>query len=252
MAMAGLHPVVAIYATFMNRAFDQVLLDVAMHQCGVTFVLDRAGVTGDDGASHNGMWDLSLFQIVPGLRLAAPRDGQQLRELLREAVEVEDAPTVVRFAKGAVPDDIPAVERVGNADVLLRESGSAADSTVFLLAVGAMARVAVEAAAQLAALGHSVTVVDPRWVTPLEAAVVDAAAAHALVVTIEDNGRRGGVGEALAATLAQRGYRGDVIVRAVEQHFLTHAKRDVVLKDQGLTADAIVSAVTEHVAGRGR
>jgi 1-deoxy-D-xylulose-5-phosphate synthase len=252
MAMAGLHPVVAIYATFMNRAFDQVLLDVAMHQCGVTFVLDRAGVTGDDGASHNGMWDMSLFRIVPGLRLAAPRDGQQLRELLREAVDVDDAPTVVRFAKGAVPEDVPAIERIGNADVLVRESGTDADSTVFILAVGSMAPVAVEVAAQLSVEGYGVTVVDPRWVAPVESAVVDLAAAHAVVVTVEDNGRHGGVGEAFAATLAQRGFRGDVMVRAVEQEFLTHAKRDAVLQQQGLTSDAIVAAVAEHLAARGR
>ena len=243
MAMAGLHPVVAIYATFMNRAFDQVLLDVAMHRCGVTFVLDRAGITGDDGASHNGMWDLSLFQVVPGLRLAAPRDGQQLRELLHEAVDVEDAPTVVRFAKGAVPADVPAVERIGNADILARDQ----DASVFVLAVGSMASVAVDAAEQIRAAGHGVTVVDPRWVKPVDAAVVDLAAHHPMVVTVEDNGRQGGVGETFAAALAQRGYRGDVLVRAVDQQFLTHAKRDAVLADQGLTADAIASVVLEHL-----
>lgn len=248
MAMAGLHPVVAIYATFMNRAFDQVLLDVAMHQCGVTFVLDRAGITGDDGASHNGMWDMSLFQVVPGLRLAAPRDGQQLRELLREAVEVDDAPTVVRFAKGAVPADVPAIERIGQADVLVGDPGATADSTVFILAVGSLAAVAVDVAGALTAQGYGVTVVDPRWVTPVDVALVELAAHHALVVTLEDNGRQGGVGETFAAALAQRGYDGDVLVRAVDQHFLTHAKRDAVLAQQGLTADAVVASVLEHLA----
>ena len=107
MAMNGLHPVVAVYATFLNRCFDQVLMDAALHRQGVTFCLDRAGVTGNDGASHNGMWDMSILQVVPGLRLAAPRDAARLRTLLREAVAVEDAPTVVRYPKGAVAEELP-------------------------------------------------------------------------------------------------------------------------------------------------
>lgn len=252
MAMAGLHPVVAVYATFMNRAFDQVLLDVALHECGVTFVLDRAGVTGDDGASHNGMWDLSLFQLVPGIRLAAPRDGQQLRELLREAVDVDDAPTVVRFAKGAVPADLPAVQRIGSADVLVHADGTGTGPSVFVLAVGSMASVAVDVAQRLVGDGFRVTVVDPRWVAPVAADVVELAARHSLVVTVEDNGRQGGVGETFVAALAQRGYRGSVLVRAVDQRFLAHAKRGAVLAEQGLTVDAIAAAIAEHVAGKER
>ena len=171
LAMGGLHPVVAIYATFLNRAFDQVLMDVALHKCGVTFVLDRAGVTGDDGASHNGMWDMSILQVVPGLRLAAPRDATRLRELLNEAVEVDDAPTVVRFPKGPPPEDIPAVGKAGGADVLVR-SGT---RDVLVVAVGAMGTVAVEVADRLVAQGIGVTVVDPRWVKPVDPAIIELA-----------------------------------------------------------------------------
>ena len=158
LALGGLHPVVAVYATFLNRAFDQVLLDAALHRCGVTFVLDRAGVTGNDGASHNGMWDLSILQVVPGLRLAAPRDGARVQELLREAVAVEDAPTVLRIPKGAPPEDIPAIGKAGQADLLFR--GGARD--VLVVGVGAMAGTAVEVGERLVAQGIGATVVDPR------------------------------------------------------------------------------------------
>ena len=134
MAFAGLHPVVAVYATFINRAFDQVLMDVGLHKAGVTFVLDRAGITGEDGASHHGMWDMSLLRLIPGLRLAAPRDAITLAEELAEAVEVGNAPTVLRFAKGAPPDPIGAIERIGAMDVLDRQG----PNDVLLVAVGSM------------------------------------------------------------------------------------------------------------------
>jgi 1-deoxy-D-xylulose-5-phosphate synthase len=239
MALAGLHPVVAVYATFLNRAFDQVLLDVALHRCGVTFVLDRAGVTGDDGPSHNGMWDMSMLQLVPGLRLAAPRDGAQLRELLREAVQVDDAPTVVRFAKGAVPDDLPAVERVGVADVMSRDD----DPEVFVLAVGSLVGCAAEAADIARRDGARITVVDPRWVKPFDPAVVELAAQHQLVVTLEDNGRQGGVGAAFTQALRDAGSDVAVRVHGVEQEFLDHAKRDVILDRLGLTPQAIADDI---------
>lgn len=244
MAMAGLHPVVAVYATFLNRAFDQVLLDVALHECGVTFVLDRAGVTGDDGASHNGMWDMSMLQIVPRLRLAAPRDGTRLRELLREAVAVDDAPTVVRFAKGAVPSDLPAVDTVGTADVLAR--GDTDD--VLVLAVGSMAGCGLEVAATLSASGVGVTVVDPRWVKPFDPAVVELAAQHDLVVTIEDNGRTGGVGSAFTQCLRDAGSLVPVRVHGVAQEFLDHAKRAVILERLGLTPEAIATDTAAALA----
>ena len=201
LAMGGLHPVVAIYATFLNRAFDQVLMDCALHRCGVTFVLDRAGVTGDDGASHNGMWDMSILQVVPGLRLAAPRDATRLRELLNEAVDVDDAPTVLRFPKGPPPDDIPAVDTVGGVDVLVRNGAR----DVLVVAVGAMATTAVEVADRLVAQGIGVTVVDPRWVKPVDPALLELARQHRLVVSIEDNGETGGCGAVLLQTLNAAG-----------------------------------------------
>ncbi|MFC5678894.1 1-deoxy-D-xylulose-5-phosphate synthase [Aeromicrobium endophyticum] len=235
LAMGGLHPVVAVYATFINRAFDQVLLDVALHRCGVTFVLDRAGVTGDDGASHNGMWDMSLLQIVPGIRIAAPRDGVQLRELLREAVDVDDAPTVVRFAKGAVCPDLPAVDRLGTCDVLTRDD----TSDVLVVAVGAFGHLGVEVAQLLRGQGLGVTVVDPRWVKPVDAAIVALAAEHSIVVTVEDNGRHGGVGSAITQAVRDAGIDTPVQVHGVEQEFLDHAKRDVILGRLGLTAQAV-------------
>ena len=245
MAMAGLHPVVAVYATFLNRAFDQVLLDVALHRCGVTFVLDRAGVTGDDGASHNGMWDMSILNLVPGLHLAAPRDGTRLRELLREAVAIDDAPSVVRFAKGAVPADVDAVERLDGVDVLRRDD----DSDVLVVAVGSMARVALGAADKIAAQGHGVTVVDPRWVKPVSPALVELAARHDLVVTVEDNGRIGGVGAAFSQALRDAGSDVPVRVHGVAQEFLEHAKRDVILDRLGLTPDAVAQDAVDRLRG---
>jgi 1-deoxy-D-xylulose-5-phosphate synthase len=239
MAMGGLHPVVAVYATFLNRAFDQVLLDVALHKCGVTFVLDRAGITGEDGPSHNGMWDMSLLQVVPGLRLAAPRDGSQLRELLREAVGVDDAPTVVRFAKGAVGDDVPALERLGVADVLARDD----TADVFVLGAGCMAQIALDAAEIVRSSGLGVTVVDPRWVKPFDPAVVELAARHRLVVTVEDNGRQGGVGASFTQALRDAGSQVPVRVHGVEQEFLDHAKRDVILTRLGLSPESIATDI---------
>src|SRR3954454_10592753 len=186
MAFAGRHPVVAVYATFLNRAFDQVLMDVALHRAGVTFALDRAGVTGNDGASHNGMWDMSILQVVPGLRLAAPRDGERLREELREAVAVEDGPTVLRYPKGALPADLPAVSRRAGCNILTGDDGE-----VLVVAVGAMAHSCVEAAKRLADQGISATVVDPRWVIPAPTGLVELARGRRLVAVVEDNARAG-------------------------------------------------------------
>ncbi|MEZ5094208.1 1-deoxy-D-xylulose-5-phosphate synthase [Nocardioides sp.] len=244
LAMGGLHPVVAVYATFLNRAFDQVLMDVALHRCGVTFVLDRAGVTGDDGASHNGMWDMSVLQVVPGLRLAAPRDPARLRELLGEAVEVSDAPTVVRFPKGAPPADLEAVGRAGGADVLVR-SGT---RDVLVVGIGSMATTAVGVAERLVAQGIGVTVVDPRWVKPVDPALVELARDHRLVVSIEDNGVVGGCGAVLLQTLAEAGVRTPVRVYGIPQEFLGHAKRDAILERIGLTPQTIAREVVELMA----
>ncbi len=244
LAMGGLHPVVAVYATFINRAFDQVLLDVALHKCGVTFVLDRAGVTGEDGASHNGMWDMSIMQMVPGLHLASPRDGQQLRELLREAVKIDDAPSVVRFSKGAVCDDLPAIERIGTYDVLSRDEAK----DVLIIAVGAFGHLGAKTGDLIRAAGHGVTVVDPRWVKPIDPSLVQLAADYSLVVTIEDNGRHGGVGSAYTQAVRDADILTPIQVHGVEQEFLDHAKRDVILVRLGLTPQAIADDTVAALA----
>ncbi|HEU0101271.1 MAG TPA: 1-deoxy-D-xylulose-5-phosphate synthase [Mycobacteriales bacterium] len=244
LAIGGLHPVVCLYATFVNRAFDQALMDVALHRLPVTFVLDRAGVTGEDGASHNGMWDLSILQVVPGIRIAAPRDGATLREELREALAVDDGPTVVRFPKAAVGEDIPAVERRGVLDVLVREPSDA----VLLVAVGASARLGLEVAARCADQGIGVTVVDPRWVVPVPAELVALAASYDLVVTVEDNGRVGGVGTAVAQALQDAGI--DVPTRSVgiPARFLDHGSIAQVKAEIGLTAQDVARTVVETVS----
>jgi 1-deoxy-D-xylulose-5-phosphate synthase len=244
LAYAGMHPVVAVYATFVNRAFDQVLLDVALHRAGVTFVLDRAGVTGEDGASHNGMWDLSLLQIVPGIRIAAPRDAATLRAELREALDVDDAPTVVRFPKGALPADVPAVDRAGGVDVLRRQG----DEDVLLIAVGATVPLGLEVADRLGAQGIGVTVVDPRWVLPVDDALVPLAARHRLVVVVEDNGRAGGVGSAVQQRLADEGVPTPLRGFGVPQRFLDQASRAQVLERIGLTAQEVSRQVVEAMA----
>ncbi|MFJ2845474.1 1-deoxy-D-xylulose-5-phosphate synthase [Streptomyces griseofuscus] len=244
LATAGLHPVVALYATFLNRAFDQILMDVALHRCGVTFVLDRAGVTGPDGASHNGVWDMSLLQVVPGLRIAAPRDATRLRAQLREAVAVEDAPTVVRFPKEDVGPDIPALDRVGGMNVLHR----AERAKVLLVAVGVMAPVCLGAAELLAEGGTGCTVVDPRWVKPVDPALPQLASEHRLVAVVEDNSRASGVGSAVAGTLRDAGV--DVPVRqfGIPDQFLPHAKRSEVLADLGLTPVEIAGRISASLA----
>jgi 1-deoxy-D-xylulose-5-phosphate synthase len=244
MAFGGLHPVVAVYATFLNRAFDQVLMDCALHRAGVTFVLDRAGVTGPDGASHHGMWDLAVLQVVPGLRLAAPRDGATLREELREAVEVSDAPTVIRFPTGAVTADVPSLERRGGVDVLHRSG----DEDVLVVAVGVMAALALDVAERLTAQGIGVTVVDPRWVKPLSAELVAQAARHRLIVTIEDGVRAGGVGSVVASAMRDSGVPTPLRDFGIPVQFLDHGKRAQLLEELGLTAQDISRAVVEAVA----
>ena len=238
LAMGGMHPVVCIYATFLNRAFDQVLMDVALHGLPVTIVLDRAGVTGEDGPSHNGMWDLSALQVVPGLSIAAPRDAATLRALLRESVAMA-GPSVVRFPKGAVGDDIAAVGTRDGMDVLR------AGTDVLMVAVGSMARVALDAAERLAAQGIETTVVDPRWVKPVNPGVVSLARSHRRVVTIEDNGRVGGVGAAVALALADAAVDVPVQVLGLEQRFLEQGKREAILAEHGLTAKDVARVVAE-------
>ncbi|MFE8914148.1 1-deoxy-D-xylulose-5-phosphate synthase [Streptomyces globisporus] len=246
LATGGLHPVFAVYATFLNRAFDQVLMDVALHKCGVTFVLDRAGITGTDGASHNGMWDMSILQCVPGLRIAAPRDADQVRAQLREAVAVDDAPTVVRFSKGAVGPAVQAVGKAGGMDILREPKAARPD--VLIVSVGALAPMCLEIADLLDAQGISSTVVDPRWVKPVDDALAPLAERHRVVVTVEDNSRAGGVGSAVAQALRDAGV--DVPLRdfGIPPVFLDHASRGEVMAEIGLTAPDIARQVTGLVA----
>ncbi len=235
MAFAGLHPVVAVYATFINRAFDQVLLDAGLHRASVTFVLDRAGVTGPDGASHHGMWDMSLLGIVPNLQIAAPRDGQRLRDLLKDAIAIDDGPSVVRFPSGALPADIESVGSVGNVDVLRKSSGK----HILLVAVGATAALCVDAAERVADSGVDVMVVDPRWVAPLPKELVDLARDSCAVLTVEDNTRTAGVGSRLSQFL--RDSAVDLPVRdcGLPHAFLGHGKRSDVQQAAGLSSAAI-------------
>jgi len=255
LAMGGLHPVVAVYATFLNRAFDQVLLDVALHRLPVTFVLDRAGITGPDGPSHYGIWDMSVFGVVPGLRIAAPRDAATLRQELREAIGVQDGPTMVRFPTGSVPDDVPALRSIGGVDVLAepaaltgRRNGAPDRRDVLLVAVGAFGHLAVDAAARIAEQGYGVTVVDPRWVRPIPIELVGLARQHRLVVTVEDGVRAGGVGDALAKALRD----ADVMVPlrdiGVPVDWHPHGARAQILADLGLTAQDIARDVTGWVS----
>jgi 1-deoxy-D-xylulose-5-phosphate synthase len=245
LAMGGMHPVVSVYATFMNRAYDQVLMDVALHRAPVTFVLDRAGITGNDGPSHNGMWDLAVFQTVPGLRIAVPRDGRQLREQLREAVDVADGPTMIRYPKGAVSADLVATERVGSYDVLRRDS----DLDVLLVGVGPMTACALDVGQRLTAQGIGVTVVDPRWVKPVDPQLVQLTAAYRQVVTIEDGLRQGGVGATLLQAMSDAEVATPVRIFGLPTRFLDHAARGDVLQDCGLTAQEISRSVVETVAG---
>jgi 1-deoxy-D-xylulose-5-phosphate synthase len=249
LALGGMHPVAAIYATFLNRAFDQVLMDVALHKLPVTFVLDRAGVTGPDGASHHGMWDGSILQLVPGLRIAVPRDGARVAELLREAVAVDDGPTALRFPGRLATGDVPAVGKLGGMDVL-RLPADPARQDVLLLGAGPMASVCAEAADRLADHGISVTVVDPRWVKPLDLALLEAARQHGLVCTVEDNGRVGGFGDAVARLLRDNDIDTPVRTFGLEQQFLGHGERAQVLEAQSLTPQHLARQVTEIVAKR--
>jgi 1-deoxy-D-xylulose-5-phosphate synthase len=250
LAMGGMHPVVAVYSTFLNRAFDQVMMDVALHKLPVTMVLDRSGVTGPDGASHNGTWDLSILGIVPGMRVAAPRDGASLREQLGEAVDVNDGPTAIRFPKGDVGQDIPAIERRGRIDVLA-VPGDGLSEDVLVVAVGPFASMALAIADRLRNQGIGVTVVDPRWVLPVPEEIVALAPRHKLVVTLEDNGVHGGVGSAVSGALRRAEIDMPCRDAALPQEFFAHASRGEVLAGVGLTERNIARQITGWVAALG-
>ena len=246
LAFGGLHPVVAIYATFMNRAFDQVLMDVALHKAGVTFVLDRAGVTGPDGASHHGMWDLALLQIVPGIEIAAPRDSIRLKEELSEAVAIDDRPTVLRFPKGSAPADIPALRRYPDGVEVLAEAPS---KDVLIVAVGAMASVSIQVAELLKAHGIGATVIDPRWVVPVRKSVIELARDHRLVVTIEDGVRVGGIGTRIRQDLRAAQIDTALNELGLPDEFLEHASRSEIMERVGLTAQNITQEIVAQVLG---
>jgi 1-deoxy-D-xylulose-5-phosphate synthase len=237
LAFSGLHPVVAVYATFLNRAFDQLLMDCALHKAGVTFVLDRAGVTGSDGASHNGMWDMTLTSVVPGLRLAAPRDGDQVRRQLREAVDVSDAPTVIRFPKGDVAEPVRAVRSHGDVDILF-ETGEG-DVDVLIVGIGAFAAMSVDVGEKIAAHGRSVRVIDPRWVLPVSDDVVSLARGAGAVAVVEDNLVSGGIGSAVTLAARDAGLEVPVHLYGIPKRFLHHASRGQLLEELGLTADSV-------------
>ena len=241
LAFAGLHPVVAVYSTFLNRAFDQLLLDVALHGAGVTFVLDRSGVTGDDGPSHHGIWDLALTGMVPTLEVAAPRDGARLRQALREALKISDRPTLIRFPKGAVQADIPAFETRDGIDVLYR--GESAD--VLVVSVGAMAAIAVEAASQAYLEGVGVTVVDPRWIKPLPKSLITMAQRYKSVVVLEDGIRHAGIASSLSEMF--RDARLEIAIHSigVPLKFIEHSKRSEILEDLGITSQKIAREIVE-------
>ncbi len=241
LAFAGLHPVFAVYSSFLNRAFDQLLLDVSLHKAGVTFVLDRAGITGDDGPSHHGIWDLALTGMVPTMRVAAPRDAARLRETLREAVAVNDAPTAVRFPKGAVQADIPAFERRDGVDVLYR--GESAD--VLLISIGSMAAIAVEAASQAYREGVGVTVIDPRWVKPLPASLVTMADRYKSVVVLEDGIKHGGIASSISEQFREAELNVAIHSIGVPLEFIEHSKRSEILEDLGITAQKISRDIVE-------
>jgi len=246
LAFGGMHPVVALYATFLNRAFDQILMDCALHKAGVTFVLDRAGVTGDDGASHNGVWDMSMLQVVPDLVIAAPRDASTLRRALRESVDIADAPSVIRFSKGALPDPVHAIAEDRGVDILALHG----NAEVCIVAVGAFSKLGLDIAEGVRAQGIGVQVLDPRWVKPVPVALLDRAQDSILVIVLEDGIRVGGVGAAVSQGLRDR--NNDVPVRnfGTPLAFLDHAKRTSILNAVGLNSQEITRFITEWMAQR--
>lgn len=244
LAYAGVHPVIAIYSTFLNRAFDQLLLDVALHNAGVTFVLDRAGITGDDGPSHHGIWDLALTGIVPHMHVGAPRDGARLKELLRQCIAIDNAPSMIRFPKGAIPTDIPALERVSGIDVLHRGQ----NKQVLVISVGSMAAMALE----VAQLGHEqsieITVIDPLWVKPISSNVTALCAEYDTIVVMEDGIKHAGIASTISEALGQQGSNRIVHSIGIPLEFIEHSKRNEILHDLEITPAAIVQQIAGWIS----
>lgn len=244
LAYAGMHPVIAIYSTFLNRAFDQLLLDVALHNAGVTFVLDRAGITGDDGPSHHGIWDLALTGIVPNMHVGAPRDGARLKEILRQCVEIENAPSMIRFPKGAIPADIPAVERVSGVDILHR----GASQQVLLISIGSMASMALEVAQLAKQQSIEITVVDPLWVKPISPAVIAMCADYGTVVVMEDGIKHAGIASSISEVLRDAESTCTLHSIGVPLEFIEHSKRNEILDDLEITPAAIVQQIAGWIS----
>lgn len=244
LAYAGVHPVIAIYSTFLNRAFDQLLLDVALHNAGVTFVLDRAGITGDDGPSHHGIWDLALTGIVPNMRVGAPRDGARLKEILRECISIENAPSMLRFPKGAVPADIPAVERIAGVDLLHH----GASKKVLLISIGAMATMALEVAQIAKEQSIDITVIDPVWVKPISPSVIAMCAEYSTVVVLEDGIKHAGIASAISESLRDAGMNCSLHSIGVPLEFIEHSKRNEILDDLEITPAAIVQQIAGWIS----
>jgi 1-deoxy-D-xylulose-5-phosphate synthase len=243
LALGGFHPVVAVYSTFLNRAFDQVLMDVALHKCGVTFVLDRAGITGPDGPSHHGMWDISILSLVPGLHLTAPRDGTRLRGALARSLAIDDAPSVIRLAKDQVPADLDSVEQLNGMDILLRTE----QPRVLVIGIGQLVETAVAVGERLSDQGIGVTVLDPVWALPINPALITLVADHDLVITIEDNGVVGGYGARLAQELRSADVHTALREFGIPQEFIPHGSRAELLEEIGLTAQHIARYAVEAV-----
>jgi 1-deoxy-D-xylulose-5-phosphate synthase len=244
LAYAGVHPVIAIYSTFLNRAFDQLLLDVALHNAGVTFVLDRAGITGDDGPSHHGIWDLALTGIVPHMHVGAPRDGARLKELLRQCIAIDNAPSMIRFPKGAIPADIAALERVDGIDILHRGG----TNQVLVISIGSMASMALEVAQLAHKESIEVTVIDPLWVKPMSSNVTALCAKYSTVVVMEDGIKHAGIASTISESLREAGSQCSVHSIGVPLEFIEHSKRNEILEDLKITPAAIVQQIAGWIS----
>ncbi|MUH51488.1 MAG: 1-deoxy-D-xylulose-5-phosphate synthase [Actinobacteria bacterium] len=240
MAMGGLRPVVALYSTFLSRAWDQVVYDVALHRLPVILCLDRAGITGDDGPSHHGVYDMALLSKVPGMRVLAPSSAQELSVMLHDALTLaDDGPVVIRYPKGAAT-------QVGELEVgsgLHARRTMPGDGTVCVLAIGKMVAIAEKAAEQLAAEGRSVCVWDVRSCAPLDPDMIADAARHALVVTVEDGIRDGGIGMTIADQVHAIDAKVPIAVLGVPTRFIPQAKPDRILAQLGLDAAGIAATI---------
>ena len=244
LAYAGVHPVIAIYSTFLNRAFDQLLLDVALHNAGVTFVLDRSGITGDDGPSHHGIWDLALTGIVPHMHVGAPRDGARVKELLRQCIAIDNAPSMIRFPKGAIPADIPALDRIDGIDILHRGD----TNQVLVISIGSMAAMALEVAQLAHKESIEVTVIDPLWVKPMSSNVIALCAKYSTVVVMEDGIKHAGIASTISESLREAGSSCSVHSIGVPLEFIEHSKRNEILDDLKITPAAIVQQIAGWIS----